>query len=167
MTEFIYIGFWVAMAFVYGGLSEWALHKYVLHGLGKRKSSIFSFHWHSHHKICRRNKNRDDNYLSWPPAPPVRKEILALFLLVWAHIIFLFIQPYFFGGLMVYTVRYFYMHRKAHTNIEWCKKNIPWHYDHHMGKNQDANYGVTVEWPDKLFGTRVIHWEGHMSEGKN
>mgnify|MGYP003663928552 FL=1 len=67
----------------------------------------------------------------------------------------------------MYTLRYFYMHRKAHTNVEWCKKNIPWHYDHHMGKNQDVNYGVTVEWPDKLFGTRVIYREGHMSEEKN
>ena len=58
------------------------------------------------------------------------------------------------------------MHRRAHTDVEWCKKNIPWHYDHHMGKNQDANYGVTVEWPDKLFGTRVTYLEGQMGEEK-
>jgi len=32
--------------------------------------------------------------------------------------------------------------------------NMPWHYDHHMGKNQDSNWGVTVEWVDKLFNTR-------------
>jgi len=38
--------------------------------------------------------------------------------------------------------------------VEWGKKKMPWHYDHHMGKNQDSNWGVTVEWPDKLFNTR-------------
>jgi len=154
MVEIIYIVLWFSLAYVYGGLSEWALHKYVLHGLGKNKDSIFSFHWHSHHKVCRKNKNKDTNYIRRPLPSVVKKEIFSLLLLLWSHSIFLFIQPYFFIGLVLYTSRYFYMHRRAHIDVEWGKKNVPWHYDHHMKKDQDANYGVTVEWPDKLFNTR-------------
>ena len=37
------------------------------------------------------------------------------------------------------------------------KKYVPWHYDHHMGKNQDANWGVTTDWVDKLAGTKSSH----------
>tara|TARA_R110000824_G_scaffold67377_8_gene174606 strand:+ start:42935 stop:43429 length:495 start_codon:yes stop_codon:yes gene_type:complete len=155
----LFIILWLACAFIYGGLAEWALHKHVLHGLGKNRTSMFSFHWHGHHKTCRRNKNKDIHYLRKPLPSPIKKELASLFLLVFAHIIFLFIQPYFFIGLVLYVMRYFYIHRKAHVDVEWGKKNIPWHYDHHMGPNQDANYGVTVQWPDKLFGTRVKYLE--------
>jgi sterol desaturase/sphingolipid hydroxylase (fatty acid hydroxylase superfamily) len=35
-------------------------------------------------------------------------------------------------------------------------KKIPWHYDHHMNANQDANWCVTKPWFDYLLGTRVI-----------
>ena len=40
-------------------------------------------------------------------------------------------------------------------DVEWAKKNIPWHYEHHMGNNQDANWGVTNSFWDLLIGTRV------------
>lgn len=36
------------------------------------------------------------------------------------------------------------------------QKKIPWHYDHHMNSNQDANWCVTKPWFDYLMGTRVI-----------
>jgi hypothetical protein len=39
---------------------------------------------------------------------------------------------------------------------EWGKKTIPWHYDHHMNTNQDANWCVTKPWFDYISGTRVI-----------
>ena len=47
------------------------------------------------------------------------------------------------------------MHRRAHLQPEWARK-IPWHYDHHMNSNQDANWCVTKPWFDYLMGTRVI-----------
>ena len=34
---------------------EWLIHKYVLHGLGRRKKSMWAFHWHEHHRSSRRN----------------------------------------------------------------------------------------------------------------
>ena len=35
------------------------------------------------------------------------------------------------------------------------KKAIPWHYDHHMNTNQDANWCVTRPWFDYIMGTRI------------
>ena len=51
---------------------------------------------------------------------------------------------------------YFSIHRRAHLEPEWAMKKIPWHYDHHMNANQDANWCVTKPWFDYLLGTRVI-----------
>ena len=42
--------------------TEWVVHKYVLHGLGKKKSSFWSFHWHEHHAESRTNVMRDPHY---------------------------------------------------------------------------------------------------------
>jgi sterol desaturase/sphingolipid hydroxylase (fatty acid hydroxylase superfamily) len=36
------------------------------------------------------------------------------------------------------------------------KRTIPWHYDHHMNSNQDANWCVTRPWFDYVMGTRVV-----------
>src|SRR5690349_15746488 len=78
--------------------TEWLIHKYVLHGLGQKKGSFWSFHWHDHHKNVRRNDHVDPDY---------------------EHPLF-----------------------------------RPWHYDHHMGPNQHANWCVTRPWFDQLMGTR-------------
>jgi sterol desaturase/sphingolipid hydroxylase (fatty acid hydroxylase superfamily) len=43
---------------------------------------------------------------------------------------------------------YYYIHRRAHLEPEWAKRKIPWHYDHHMNSNQDANWCVTKPWFD-------------------
>jgi len=51
---------------------------------------------------------------------------------------------------------YYYIHRRAHLEPDWAMKKIPWHYDHHMNSNQDANWCVTKPWFDYLMGTRVI-----------
>jgi len=141
------------IAYLYGGVAEWIFHKYILHGRGKNKKSIFSFHWHSHHKACRKNNNIDKNY-KFPLATPVRREILFLSLLSLIHFPIYFIAPYFFIGIVLYLCRYFYFHRRAHLDVQWGRRKMPWHYDHHMGKNQDLNWGVTVQWIDKLFNTR-------------
>ena len=33
------------LGLVLGNLIEWVVHKYFLHDLGKKKASLFSFHW--------------------------------------------------------------------------------------------------------------------------
>jgi sterol desaturase/sphingolipid hydroxylase (fatty acid hydroxylase superfamily) len=50
---------------------------------------------------------------------------------------------------------YLYRHRKAHIDVEWGKKHMPHHYDHHMGANQDANWCVSYPWFDWILRTRL------------
>ena len=46
------------------------------------------------------------------------------------------------------------MHRKSHIDVEWAKKNMPWHYDHHLGLDQDSNFGIRSDIMDRLLYTR-------------
>tara|TARA_Y100000310_G_scaffold324332_1_gene386075 strand:- start:1053 stop:1529 length:477 start_codon:yes stop_codon:yes gene_type:complete len=151
---------WYVLAAVFGvlyaTLLEWLLHKYILHGLGKNKKSYWAFHWHSHHKTCRKNKNSDINY-KFPGGPPVKKEIISLLLLTIIHIPLWYVSKIFYLTLVLCAIRYFYMHRKSHLNIEWGRKKMPWHHDHHMGTNQDTNWGVTTDLMDLLMNTRVYY----------
>ena len=39
---------------------------------------------------------------------------------------------------------YYTMHRKSHIDVAWGKKWMPWHYEHHMGKDQHKNWGVRL-----------------------
>ena len=65
-----------------------------------------------------------------------------------------FISFYLWLGLVSHAVLYYFIHRKSHIDVEWGKKWLPWHYEHHMGKNQNANWGVTSPIFDYVFGTR-------------
>ncbi|MBO9471319.1 hypothetical protein J7355_14585 [Endozoicomonas sp. G2_2] len=47
------------------------------------------------------------------------------------------------------------MHAKAHIDAEWGR-HAPWHYDHHMGHDQNANWCVTRPWLDYITGSREI-----------
>ena len=38
---------------------EWFVHKYLLHGLGKKKNSFLAFHWSGHHKESRKNNFKE------------------------------------------------------------------------------------------------------------
>ena len=143
----------IPMAIVYGNLMEWVLHKYVLHGLGRSKKNIFSFHWHSHHKTARKNNFYDSAYEK-PWEGTALTEKLSLFALIILHLPLAWYYPLFFATIAVYSIYYYRMHRKMHLNPEWGKKKFPCHWDHHMGKNQDCNWGVTCEWVDKVMKTR-------------
>ena len=82
--------FEIFVALIVSNLYEWIAHKYILHGLGKKKSSFF----------------------------------------------------------------YYFAHRKSHLDVQWGKKWMPWHFDHHMGKNQDLNWCVVFPLWDHILGTR-------------
>ena len=62
--------------------------------------------------------------------------------------------PIFTLTVLAYASVYMVVHRKSHQHVQFFKKWLPWHYEHHMGKNQDANWGVTTDWPDRLLKTR-------------
>jgi sterol desaturase/sphingolipid hydroxylase (fatty acid hydroxylase superfamily) len=136
--------------------TEWLMHKYVLHGLGKQKSSFWSFHWHEHHRNARRNDHVDNDYKQ----PLLRnwngqsKEALAL---VGSAVLMapLFpIAPFFVGTVVYGAIDYYRKHKRAHLDPAWAREHLPWHYDHHMGPNQHANWCVTRPWFDHLMGTR-------------
>lgn len=147
----------VVGGWLYATLFEWVAHKHVLHGLGKRKDSFWHFHWTHHHR-CRKNGNRDPLY-EGVSVPNTRydklKERLSVLGLVSTHTPLLWTPAYPFA-LTVGCMGLFYLwvHGYSHRNVEWGKKWLPHHYDHHMGKNQDANWGVTCSMWDCLLGTR-------------
>lgn len=143
----------IPLGIIYSHIAEWLIHKHILHGLGKNKKSIWSFHWHAHHKKCRKNDFYDDDYIDDWIGPPLREK-LGLTLLVLLHTPLLWHAPLFFITITYCAIRYYKLHKYAHLNPVWGKLFLRWHYDHHMGKDQDSNWGVTTDWVDRLFGTR-------------
>ncbi len=164
----------IPVGLAYANLSEWVIHKYVLHGLGKKPGSFWSFHWHEHHRASRANGHRDVAYeqsllgsLLTPPAQPggglrarvsglnaQAKEALALTAGAVAIAPLAPVAPFFVGTVWYATVNYYRKHKRAHLDPAWARTNLPWHYDHHMGPDQDANWCVTRPWFDDLLGTR-------------
>jgi len=150
---------WVACqligGFIYGHLLEWAIHKYILHDLGKKKTGPLSFHFSEHHRNSRKNGFYDAVYekLAWDAGG---KELLALMFLVLPHLLLINIAPWFVAVNVISAIRYHTVHKRAHLDPSWAKEHLPWHYDHHMGANQDANWGVRSDWVDRAMGTRII-----------
>lgn len=142
---------------------EWFAHKYVLHGTHRAGQTRYSpvpdsmrSHW-EHHREVRKTRFSDYAYVEGLKNWRIRNEIGSL--AVAASLFGLAFYPLSKGMFLatLYSAgNYFYMHRRAHLEPEWARKKIPWHYDHHMNSNQDANWCVTKPWFDYLMGTRVI-----------
>lgn len=154
----------VILGLLYGNFVEWVVHKYVLHKLGKNKKSPFSFHWHEHHRKSRLEKFYDDDYekpiWNWGASG---KEAAGLGLLWLAHCWLFFFFPVFATTITYCIFNYYFTHKWAHQEPEWAKKYLRWHWEHHMGKNQEANFCVTQPWCDYLLGTR-IHYREELTE---
>ena len=107
----------IPIALAYTNISEWLIHKYWLHGLGKNKKSFWSFHWHEHHRESRKNDMFDPQYertiFSWSPQG---KEVLALIGGAVAVTPLLPVAPFFTATVWYRTVRYYQMHKKAHLD---------------------------------------------------
>jgi len=140
---------------LYTNLLEWILHRYILHGLGKNKKSSWSSRRHTHHKKSRQNDFYDDDYKKKGWNESTSREKSGLIFLIILHLPILFVSAVFYVGVLAGAFRYYYVHKKSHLDPEWAKKKVPWHHDHHMGKDQDANWGITTEWVDRVVGTRV------------
>ena len=150
------IGFAIGLA--YANVGEWVIHKYVLHGLGRKKTSTWSYHWHEHHRHARKLGHLDPDYersvFAWNAQG---KEALGVVALALAHLPLLPLAPFFVTAVEYSALRYYRVHRRAHRDPEWARENLPWHYDHHMGPNQDANWCVTWPWFDWVMGTREAY----------
>jgi sterol desaturase/sphingolipid hydroxylase (fatty acid hydroxylase superfamily) len=136
--------------------TEWVMHKYVLHGLGANRDSFWAFHWHEHHREARRHGMADSNYekplLGWHAQG---KEALALAAAGVLHLPLLPVAPFYTLTMMYCGLNYYRAHKRSHRDPEWARTHLPWHYDHHMGPDQHANWCVTRPWFDHLMGTRV------------
>lgn len=136
-------------------MGEWFLHKYLLHGLGRRKKSFWAFHWHGHHRESRRHAMVDQGYVQEARGEgPISREVAALAIGALVGLPLLFAFPFFTLTVWYRLYRYYLVHRRAHLDEEWARVNLPWHYDHHMGKNQNSNWCVTHPWFDHVMGTR-------------
>ena len=135
----------------YANFWEWAIHKHLLHGKpAKTNKSVLSFHWTSHHRTCRKNDNHDNELYVL--------EIVALTGALLFHLPLLYLSKVFYCTLVYCVLNYYFKHRKAHKDVEWCKRHMPWHFDHHMGPNQDMNWCITQPWFDYILGTREKYY---------
>ena len=153
----------IPVGIVYANFVEWFVHRFVLHGLGRKKTSLWSFHWHEHHKKARRHEMLDDQYdgasllLSlWRRERTAKtKEVIGLLLGCVLHLPLIVVAPWFTLTVWASAANYYRVHRRAHLDLAWAVRHLPWHVDHHMGKDQDANWCVTWPLMDWLLGTRV------------
>lgn len=144
--------------------SEWLIHKHVLHGLGKRKGTYWSFHFHEHHKNVRKTGGYDRMYEGpiWGSSAKSKEAIgLATMALVVAPLAT--VAPWFVAGVWTNSAAYYAVHRKAHLDPAWARRWLPWHVDHHMAPSQEANWCVTTPLWDYVMGTRKP-WVGTEAE---
>jgi len=140
-------------AFLIGSFIEWFAHKYILHNFSVKKLS--RYHFGRHHRAVRQNDGYDSDYLDFPPArwESGLHEIFSLVAIVILATPLILLSSTLWYFLCVYAAAYYLLHRKMHISPEWGKKWFPWHWRHHMGKDQNANWGVTNPLFDYLFRT--------------
>lgn len=133
---------------------EWLMHRYLLHGFGRRRGSAWAYHLSEHHRICRERGMVDPGYREWPLRWNTQgKEIVVLLSALLIHAPLLVWAPGYVAGMCCGIVCYYRRHRKSHLDPEWAKTHLPWHYRHHMGENPNADWCVTWPWFDRLMGT--------------
>lgn len=136
-----------------GNLTEWAFHKYILHGLGKKKDSIWSFHWHKHHKQCRKTMLDQDYKMGWKFLLQT-PEFLVLTIAMWCT--YKTLKPISIEvaiGITAYAFLYYFIHMKSHLDQTWAETWIPWHVEHHQKGNQEHSFNVVYPLFDYIFGT--------------
>lgn len=134
---------------------EWAIHKYLLHGLGRHKDSIWAYHLREHHAVCFKNAMLDAGYqhfrLEWNTQT---KELVFMLLAVLSQLPFINIAFWYVTGVYLTIAVYYIVHRQSHLDANWARRYLPWHYDHHLGSVSDANWCITYPLFDYLTGTR-------------
>lgn len=142
---------------------EWIAHKYILHGTHRSGKPRYSpvpdsmkSHW-EHHREVRKTDFYDHGYVEGISNWRTKNEIISLAVVATSTSLMFYPVSKGMAVAAVYSAcNYYYIHRRAHLEQDWAMKKIPWHYDHHMNSNQDANWCVTKPWFDYVLGTRVI-----------
>jgi hypothetical protein len=145
-------------------LSEWLIHKYFLHLRGRNKGGFWSFHWREHHANVRKNAYFDPDYQRSVFGRNAQAKEAALLLAGGlAQLPLLPFVPAFVFGIWTSTLAYYVVHKKSHLDPDWGRRFLPWHVDHHMAPDQDANWCVTFPLWDWILGTRKP-WLGTPQE---
>ena len=134
---------------MYSFLFEYVVHRYVLHNR-KLFKSAFKNHFKRHHGRSRKNDMYDVGYERLISS---YFEVISLTLIAILHTPIIFVSGFLYSVILMNLIHYYVIHKKSHIDTEWGKKNLPWHYEHHMGKDQNINWGVRSPIIDKLVGT--------------
>ena len=135
----------VVLGLLYANILEWFIHKNIFHEMGKNKNSLWSYHLKGHHVLSKKNDFID---LTKSTA-----ETFGMLILMLAHFPILYINGGFFLSVMLYSLAFNFLHGYQHKNVEFTRKYMNWHWEHHM-KDSNKNFGVVAPWADYLFGTR-------------
>lgn len=146
----------IPVGFLTVNLVEWLFHKYILHGLGKNKESIWSEHFHVHHKTARKNNMVDKDYME--PLSVLLKtyELKSIIIGALGVSPLLLKFPFFVTTVWICGAAYYIVHMKSHLDEEWAKKWVPWHREHHLLGNQNHSWNVTLPVTDFIMGTRYV-----------
>lgn len=150
----------IPIGLLVGNATEWIVHKYVLHGLGKKKDSFWSFHFHEHHRNSYKHDFLDEEYTkplfkSIVDFDAQGKEFITLFGSALLHLPLLPVFPFYTLTIFYCAYNYYTKHKKAHLDPEWARQNLPWHYKHHLPQYQNKNWCVTKPVFDKIMRTYV------------
>ena len=129
----------------YGNLLEYLIHRYVFHGLGRRKKSIWSYHLKGHHNLAKKQ-----NFIDLTES---QVETIGLIILLIIHSPLYFVSIPLLLGVYLYAIAFSFIHGWQHKHPMFTQRYMKWHWDHHM-KNPNMNYGVVAPWSDWIFGTR-------------
>ena len=101
----VVFGLGICLGVLYAQVMEWVIHRFVLHGMGRKRGHPLSFHFHQHHRAARLNHFRDDVYNRQPFSMECQwQELLALFGVGFLHLPLIFVVPGFtLGGLFGLT----------------------------------------------------------------
>lgn len=155
----------IPFGLVAANAAEWLIHKHVLHGRGRDRRSFWAFHFHEHHRVVRENDYRDPNYARFPLGLHAQgKEAWALIGASAAVAPLFPVAPFFVGTLWYSAANYYRQHKRSHQDPDWAREHLPWHYDHHMGMNPNANWCVTRPWFDYVMGTREFREGGERED---
>ncbi len=135
----------VAVGFLYFSFLEYCIHRWIVHPLSKKHYSFFKLHLFNHHRIAKNEAMIDADYSN------DNKFIIGI---MFFHMPMIIISSTLLFGIIIYTIVYSIMHQRCHSIPGWARRHAPWHYDHHMGPNHDANWGTVIPLWDALLCTR-------------
>ncbi len=143
----------IALGLAASNITEWWVHKHVLHAA--KADGFWNFHLHEHHANVLKNDGRDPAYdKPWWHTSPRRREVYGLVAITLPFMALAPVAPFFAGTVVYCSVDYYRKHKRAHVDPDWAREHLPWHVDHHMGPDQHANWCVTRPWVDRIRGTR-------------